>query len=35
MADHWNQHARQWQWIASPLRPAPEDIAFAENVIAD
>jgi SAM-dependent methyltransferase len=23
---HWNSHARQWQWIASPLRPAPEDI---------
>ncbi len=23
---HWNSHARQWQWITSPLRPAPEDI---------
>ncbi len=33
MLDHWNQHARQWQWIASPLRPAPEDIAFAERTV--
>lgn len=24
--DHWNKHAQQWQWIASPLRPAPADI---------
>jgi len=35
MADHWNQHARQWQWIASPLRPAPEDIAFAARAVGD
>jgi SAM-dependent methyltransferase len=33
MPDHWNQHARQWQWLASPLRPASEDIAFAERAI--
>lgn len=33
--DHWNRHAQQWQWIASPLRPAPEDIAFIENAVAD
>jgi len=33
MPDHWNQHARQWRWIASPLRPAPKDIAFAERAV--
>jgi SAM-dependent methyltransferase len=33
MADHWNQHAQQWQWIASPLRPTREDIAFAERAV--
>jgi len=35
MTDHWNQHARQWQWIASPLRPAPEEIAFAEQAVSE
>jgi SAM-dependent methyltransferase len=33
--DHWNQHAQQWQWIASPLRPAREDIQFAECELHD
>lgn len=23
---HWDSHAQQWQWMTSPLRPAPEDI---------
>ena len=23
---HWDHHARQWQWLDSPLRPAPVDI---------
>jgi len=35
LSDHWNQHARQWQWIASPLRPAPDDIACAERAVND
>lgn len=29
-SDHWNQHARQWQLIGPPLRPAPEDIHLLE-----
>ncbi|GAB7128656.1 class I SAM-dependent methyltransferase [Silvimonas sp. JCM 19000] len=26
--DHWREHAAQWQQIAAPLRPGPEDIAL-------
>jgi len=33
--DHWNQHARQWSLIGSPLRPVAEDIAVLENEIRD
>ncbi len=33
--DHWNQHARQWSLIGSPLRPVAEDIALLENEIRD
>lgn len=32
-ASHWKDHARQWQWLASPLRPAPEDVAIAERAV--
>lgn len=31
--DHWNQHARQWSLIGTPLRPAREDILLLENEI--
>lgn len=31
--DHWNQHARQWNWVASPLRPATEDVAIAASAV--
>lgn len=24
--DHWNQHARQWQFVGPPLRPTREDV---------
>jgi hypothetical protein len=34
LPDHWNQHARQWQWIGPPLRPVPEDIAVLERAVA-
>jgi hypothetical protein len=34
LADHWNKHAQQWQWIGSPLRPAPEDIQLLERALA-
>ncbi len=33
MPDHWNKHAQQWQWIASPLRPAPEDIQLLKAAL--
>lgn len=33
--DHWNQHARQWSLIGTPLRPAAEDILLLENEIRD
>jgi len=29
--DHWNEHARQWELIGTPLRPAVEDIRFLES----
>ena len=28
--DHWNEHARQWSLIGTPLRPAPADIRLLE-----
>lgn len=31
--DHWNQHAKQWQWIGSPLRPADQDIRALEQAL--
>ncbi len=33
--DHWNEHARQWSLIGSPLRPAPEDIRLLESAVQD
>ena len=33
--DHWNQHARQWSLIGSPLRPVAEDIALLETEIRE
>jgi hypothetical protein len=33
--DHWNQHARQWSLIGTPLRPVAEDILLLENEISD
>lgn len=32
---HWNQHARQWQWMGSPLRPDPQDVRIVERALAD
>ena len=32
--DHWQQHARQWRHLASPLRPAPTDVAIFEEIAA-
>lgn len=32
--DHWNAHARQWDLIGVPLRPAPEDITWLEGQVA-
>lgn len=29
----WRAHARQWRWLGSPLRPAPEDIEFVERAV--
>lgn len=29
----WQAHARQWRWLGSPLRPAPEDISFTEAAV--
>lgn len=31
--DHWNQHARQWSLIGSPLRPSAEDISLLEQAL--
>lgn len=31
--DHWTQHARQWQYVGSPLRPGPDDITIAARFI--
>lgn len=31
----WQAHASQWRWLGSPLRPAPEDIAFTEAAVFD
>jgi len=31
--DHWNRHARQWQWIGGPLRPAAEDMQVFERAL--
>jgi len=28
---HWNEHAKQWEYIAPPLRPAATDIALATS----
>jgi hypothetical protein len=33
--DHWNQHARQWSLIGSPLRPVIEDIELLETEFGD
>jgi SAM-dependent methyltransferase len=33
--DHWNRHAQQWQFIGSPLRPAPEDVKAFERLVAE
>lgn len=33
--DHWNRHARQWQHVGPPLRPAPEDVALFEALTRD
>lgn len=33
--DHWNQHARQWSLIGTPLRPVAEDITLLETEIRD
>jgi hypothetical protein len=35
LPNHWSKHAQQWQWIASPLRPAAEDIQMLESALAD
>ncbi len=32
-ANHWNQHARQWDLIGPPLRPATEDIRLLETEV--
>jgi len=29
--DHWNDHARQWSYIGTPLRPCAEDIQLIES----
>jgi len=34
-SDHWNQHARQWSLIGTPLRPAADDILLLEKEIRD
>lgn len=32
-SDHWTQHARQWQYVGSPLRPGPDDITIAARLV--
>lgn len=34
ITDHWNQHARQWNVIGSPLRPCVEDIDLLGTLLA-
>lgn len=31
--DHWNDHAKQWSRIASPLRPGHEDIEIIQQAL--
>jgi SAM-dependent methyltransferase len=31
--DHWNQHARQWQFVGPPLRPTAEDVELFEQLV--
>lgn len=33
--DHWDRHARQWRHVGPPLRPAPEDVALFERLVAE
>jgi SAM-dependent methyltransferase len=33
--DHWNHHARQWQHVGPPLRPAREDVALFETLATE
>jgi SAM-dependent methyltransferase len=33
--DHWNDHARQWQHVGPPLRPAPADVRLTEALAAE
>jgi SAM-dependent methyltransferase len=35
LSDPWSRHARQWNLIGPPLRPASEDIALLAGAIAD
>jgi SAM-dependent methyltransferase len=32
-SNHWKDHARQWSYFGSPLRPCSEDIAFALGAV--
>lgn len=32
--DHWRRHARQWDSVGPPLRPARDDVAVAEQMVA-
>lgn len=32
---HWQGHARQWDLVVSPLRPAPEDLALFQQAVAE
>lgn len=34
-SDHWNQHAKQWQHVAHPLRPGHEDVELFEKLISE
>jgi SAM-dependent methyltransferase len=34
-ADHWIDHAAQWQRFGHPLRPCPQDVQFYEHSIRD
>ena len=31
-SDHWSRLSRLWSLLGPPLRPSPEDVAFAESV---